>query len=107
MSSQEQRAKDMVEGRQAFPTSQSESISDATSSSLGWGAHGSGPVDKTERENTGRGPQDGPENANVDAEQVATFAEGQVADAVDRKSGTQKVPGETVVEDDYAGGLER
>lgn len=107
----EQHARDMATGRKPLPTSQSSSIKEATSSSLGWGVQGSAPVDKTEQENTRRvpqGEQGGLQNENENAdEQLATFAEGEVADAVERKSGTQKAPGETVFEEDYTEGLER
>lgn len=111
MSSQDQHLKDIIEGRAPVPTTQSNGIQDATSTSLGFGVQSSGPSDETEAKNTKWVSQDdarkGPENPNVDAEQLATLAEGKVADAVDRKSGTQRVPGQTIVEDNYAGDLER
>lgn len=111
MSSANQHLKDVIEGRAPLPTAQTESIKEATSTSLGFGVQSSGPVDETEAKNTKRvSPEElrrGPENVNVDAEQLATLAEGDVADAVDRKSGTQKVPGQTIVEDNYVGDLER
>lgn len=111
MSAQEQKEQATAKGRVPVPTSQSESIHDATSSALGYGVHSSEPVDKTEAKNTARVPADaanrGPQNENVDAEQLATFGEGKVADAVERKSGTQQASGQKVVTDDFAEGLER
>ncbi|KAH7324721.1 hypothetical protein B0I35DRAFT_424854 [Stachybotrys elegans] len=47
------------------------------------------------------------QNENVDAEQVATFAEGKVADAVRRKPGAQKIEGQTPQLDTYTNDLER
>ncbi|KAL0943295.1 uncharacterized protein CTRU02_201181 [Colletotrichum truncatum] len=106
----EASARDATLGRTAFPSSQSQKADDAVPSSLGWGVHSSGPVSETEKRNTvysDRAAREGPENANVEAEQLETFAEGKVADAVDRKSGGQKVPGQELHFDDYADGLER
>lgn len=103
----EASARDAVLGRTPFPQSQARSSDDAVPSSLGQGVRSSGPVDETERENTARGTGGGLENPNVEAEQMATYGEGEVADAVERKSGTQKVPGQEVKYDDYASGLER
>lgn len=77
---------------------------------MGRGVRSSGPVDATEERNTGYSSSansGGHENPNVEAEQMETLAEGKVADAVDRKSGTQKAPGQEVQFDDYASGLER
>ncbi|KAH0427705.1 hypothetical protein CcaCcLH18_09536 [Colletotrichum camelliae] len=106
----ESSARDAVLGRTPFPQSQSRSADDAVPSSLGQGVHSSGPVDATEQRNTAyssTGASQGPENPNVEAEQMETLAEGKVADAVDRKSGAQKVPGQDVQFDDYASGLEQ
>jgi hypothetical protein len=48
------------------------------------------------------------ENENVDAEQqLETFAEGDVAHAVERKSGTQRVGGQTDQTEDFGAGIER
>ncbi|KAH6692506.1 hypothetical protein F5X68DRAFT_188170 [Plectosphaerella plurivora] len=111
MTSQDQHLKDIIEGRAPVPATQGNGIQDATSTSLGYGVQSSGPVDDTEAKNTKwvsrEDAHSGPENPNVDAEQLATLAEGKVADAVDRKSGTQRAPGQTVVEDHYTGDLER
>ncbi|CCF40960.1 hypothetical protein CH063_11383 [Colletotrichum higginsianum] len=37
---------------------------------------------------------------------METLAEGKVADAVERKNGTQTAPGQEVHDDDFASGLE-
>ncbi|KAF9874976.1 hypothetical protein CkaCkLH20_07670 [Colletotrichum karsti] len=106
----ESSARDAVLGRAPIPQSQSRTADDAVPSSLGQGVHSSGPVDATEERNTAyssSGNDDGPENPNVEAEQMETLAEGKVADAVDRKSGAQKAPGQEVQFDDDASGLER
>lgn len=81
-------------------------------SSLGRGVSGgSGPVDAQEARHTqrGNGGDQGPQNENVDADQaLATLAEGEVADAVGRKSGTQQVPGQGPAEEqDFASDLDR
>lgn len=111
MPAQDQHLKNVIEGRAPVPATQSNGIQDATSTSLGFGVQSSGPADETEAKNTKWVSQEearkGPENPNVDAEQLATLAEGKVADAVERKSGTQRVPGQTIVEDNYAGDIER
>lgn len=83
---------------------------DGTFSSLGRGVRGGQPVDATEARNSNPGKAEHEnENANADAEQqMATFGEGEVADAVERKSGTQKAPGDGEVKfDDYASDLDR
>ena len=84
---------------------------DAVPQSLGRGTHGSGPTDAREARETyhksEEGQQSVPENENVDAEQVATYGEGEVADAVQRKSGTQRAAGENPGLDDYASDLDR
>lgn len=83
---------------------------EGTFSSLGSGVEGgSGPVDATEARSTGgTGAGGQPQNPNVDAEQLATLGEGKVADAVQRKSGIQKAPGDGEVKyDDYASDLDR
>ncbi|KAK7741787.1 hypothetical protein SLS53_004851 [Cytospora paraplurivora] len=92
----------------------SEHIGEGTFSSLGRGVHGGQPVDATEATNTTRPTKSGAgggaenENENVDAEQMATFGEGEVADAVQRKSGTQKAPGDAEVKfDEFTSDLER
>lgn len=68
-------------------------------------------MDATEARNTGSiGSGDGEQlqNPNVNAEQLATFSEGKVADAVQHKSGIQKAPGDGEVKyDDYASDLDR
>ncbi|OBR11398.1 hypothetical protein CH63R_03694 [Colletotrichum higginsianum IMI 349063] len=106
----ETTARDVAQGRTPFPRSQARSADDAVPSSLGAGVRSSGPADATERENTAYvsrdAPQDGPENPNVEAEQMETLAEGKVADAVERKNGTQTAPGQEVHDDDFASGLE-
>ncbi|GKT58140.1 hypothetical protein ColTof4_12066 [Colletotrichum tofieldiae] len=107
----ETTARDAALGRTPFPQSQARSADDAVPSSLGAGVHSSGPVDARERENTAYvsegASSKGPENPNVEAEQMETLAEGKVADAVERKSGTQKAPGQEVRVDDFASGLEK
>lgn len=84
---------------------------DGVAQSLGRGVHGSGPTNTREARETYHGGEAGqrsvPENENVDAEQVATYGEGEVADAVQRKSGTQRAPGEQPGLDDYAADLDR
>lgn len=79
--------------------------------SRGLGVHGSGPVDDQEARATrfgGSRGQDDLENDSVNAEQMATLAEGSVADAVDRKSGTQQAPGSGPAEEqDFASDLDR
>lgn len=77
--------------------------------SRGLGVHGSEPIDSLEARNTHVGSyQAQTQNENVDAEQMATLAEGKVADAVDRKSGTQQVPGQGPAEEqDFASDLDR
>jgi hypothetical protein len=48
------------------------------------------------------------ENPNVNAdEQLETLAEGKVADAVSRKSGTQTAPGEKVTDTSMTSDLDR
>lgn len=84
-------------------------------SSLGRGVQdGSGPVDSQEARSTGVRQTVGQqqeienENVNVDAEQMATLGEGEVAGAVDRKSGTQQVPGSGPAEaQDFASDLDK
>lgn len=87
-------------------------LGDAIPSSLGRGVRGSGPVDAQEARETGRGGYgDGQlqQNENVNAdEQMATLSEGKVAHAVQRKSGTQQVPGSGPAEEqDFASDLDR
>lgn len=85
---------------------QSRSPNAGVPTSRGLGVHGSEPVDELEARNTHVGSQ--LENENVNAEQMATLAEGKVADAVDRKSGTQQVPGQGPAEEqDFASDLDR
>ncbi|KAK2031117.1 hypothetical protein LX32DRAFT_681403 [Colletotrichum zoysiae] len=108
----ETAARDAAQGRTPFPRSQARSADDAVPSALGAGVRSSGPADARERENTAYVPEgesrEGPENPNVEAEQMETLAEGKVADAVERKSGTQKAPGQDEVRiDDFGSGLER
>lgn len=98
----------------------SEHAGEGTFSSLGRGVRGGGgPADATEARNTSRGSTDGRaqdqdqnrnqnQNENVDAEQMATLGEGEVAHAVERKSGMQKAPGDAEVKiDDFASDLDR
>ncbi|KAG8160816.1 hypothetical protein KVR01_009080 [Diaporthe batatas] len=90
----------------------SERSQEGTFSSLGSGVQGgSGPVDATEARSTGSmgsGAAEQLQNPNVNAEQLATFSEGKVADAVQRKSGIQKAPDDGEVKyDDYASDLDR
>ncbi|KFA55272.1 hypothetical protein S40293_04967 [Stachybotrys chartarum IBT 40293] len=47
------------------------------------------------------------QNPNVDAEQLATLAEGKVATAVQSKPGSQKIPGVESKFDTYTDDLER
>jgi len=76
--------------------------------SLGRGERGGGPVDAKEASATYSESRQGAQNENVDAEQMATLAEGDVADAVERKSGTQRAPGQDNVQfDDFASDLDR
>lgn len=84
----------------------------AVPTSLGRGVHGSGPTNPTEAREThhvgDKGRDRSPENENVDAEQMATLGEGEVADAVERKSGGQLAPGQEGVHlDDNASDLGR
>ncbi|KAM0328588.1 hypothetical protein ACHAQA_004996 [Verticillium albo-atrum] len=107
----EEQVRAIQEGRAPIPRAQAASFEESVPSSLGRGVQGSGPVDETERRNTeyaepGAGIT-GPENPNVEAEQLETFAEGKVADAVDRKSGTQIAPGESVTDQSFTDDLER
>lgn len=99
------------QGDASVPSERSQDQQQGTFSSLGNGVQGgSGPVDATEARNTGSGFGAGeqPQNPNVDAEQLATLGEGKVADAVQRKSGIQKAPGDGEVKyDDYASDLDR
>ena len=84
---------------------------DAVPQSLGRGVHGGGPTNPKEAREThhvgDESRQSFPQNENVDAEQLATYGEGKVADAVERKSGTQRVPGEKPGLDDFASDLDR
>ncbi|KAJ4385773.1 hypothetical protein N0V93_010204 [Gnomoniopsis smithogilvyi] len=82
---------------------------DGIPTSRGHGVHGSGPVDDQEAQATHVGDSQGRlENDSVNAEQMATLGEGKVADAVDRKSGTQQVPGSGPAEEqDFASDLDR
>ncbi|ROT39094.1 hypothetical protein SODALDRAFT_323553 [Sodiomyces alkalinus F11] len=78
----------------------------------GQGIRSSGPSDATEARNTTQQENVDEnfqlQNENEDAdEQLETFAEGDVAHAVQRKSGTQKAPGEEVVEHDFTEELDR
>ncbi|PSS05335.1 hypothetical protein BD289DRAFT_449183 [Coniella lustricola] len=77
--------------------------------SRGLGVRGGEPVDAQEAAATSRGTDDAqPQNPNVDAEQLATLAEGKVAHAVERKSGTQQAPGAGPAEaPDFASDLDR
>lgn len=82
-------------------------------SSLGRGVRGGEPTDVTEARNTsssrgGAPGDDRAQNENVDAEQMATLGEGEVAHAVERKSGMQKAPGDAKVKiDDFSSGLDK
>lgn len=98
-----------AQGNVSVPSERSQ---EGTFSSLGSGVQGgSGPVDATEAGSTGSirsGAGEQPQNPNVNAEQLATFSEGKVADAVQHKSGIQKAPGDGEVKyDDYASDLDR
>lgn len=99
-----------TQGHASVPSERAQG-QEGTFSSLGRGVEGgSGPVDATEARSTGSssGPDGQPQNPNVDAEQLATLGEGKVADAVQRKSGIQKAPGDGEVKyDDYASDLDR
>lgn len=99
-----------TQGNASVPSERSQGQDQGTFSSLGRGVKdGSGPVDATEARNTGSGGADEDlQNPNVNAEQLATLGEGKVADAVQRKSGIQKAPGDGEVKyDDYASDLDR
>lgn len=87
----------------------SEHAGEGTFSSLGRGVRGGEPADATEARNTSRGgDSDKAQNENVDAEQMATLGEGKVADAVERKSGMQKAPGDAEVKiDDFSSDLDK
>ncbi|KAK1751303.1 hypothetical protein QBC47DRAFT_417240 [Echria macrotheca] len=61
----------------------------AVPSALGRGIHGTDPSDYKSSGQKDAGPQ----NENEDAEQMAVPSEGKVADAVERKSGTQQQHG--------------
>lgn len=87
---------------------------DGIPSSLGYGVRSSGPFDAQEARATADAGQKGDEtlvleNENVEAEQsMATLGEGEVADAVARKSGTQQAPGSGPAEEpDFASDLDR
>lgn len=78
--------------------------------SRGLGVQGGDPVDAQEAQATSRGAAGGQlQDDNVNAEeQLATLGEGEVADAADRKSGTQKAPGSGPAEEqDFASDLDR
>ena len=80
----------------------------ATPTSVAQGVRSSGPADEREARATGHGDASGqPQNENVDAEQLATLAEGEVADAVQRKSGTQRHGDQEPLFDDYGADLEK
>lgn len=99
-----------TQGNASVPSERSQGQDAGIPSSLGRGVQGgSGPVDATETRNTGSSGADGElQNPNVNAEQLATLGEGKVADAVQRKSGIQKAPGDGEVKyDDYASDLDR
>lgn len=99
-----------TQGNAGVPSERSQGHDQGFFSSLGRGVKGgSGPVDATEAMNTGSSGADGDlQNPNVNAEQLATLGEGKVADAVQRKSGIQKAPGDGEVKyDDYASDLDR
>lgn len=93
----------------AASTRQSNNPQDGVPTSRGLGVHGGGPVDGQEARATRIGrPENQLENENVNAEQMATLAEGKVADAVQTKSGTQQVPGSGPAEEqDFASDLDR
>lgn len=85
-------------------TGGTQSQQDGTPSALGYGVHGSAPVDSNEVPEK----DDKVQNPNVNAEQLATLSEGKVADAVARKSGTQQAPGSGPAEEqDFASDLDR
>lgn len=100
-----------TQGNASVPSERSKGQDQGTFSSLGRGVvGGSGPVDATEARSTGAtgSGDEGLQNPNVNAEQLATLSEGKVADAVQRKSGIQKAPGDSEVKyDDYASDLDR
>lgn len=99
-----------TQGNASVPSERSQGQDQGTFSSLGRGVQGgSGPVDATEARYAGSsGADDELQNPNVNAEQLATLGEGKVADAVQRKSGIQKAPGDGEVKyDDYASDLDR
>ena len=92
------------------PDSQDPKAQGTPAYSLGVGVRSSGgPVNAREAgaTDTRASAADSRQNANVDAEQMATLSEGKVADAVERKSGTQRFGDQEVRIDDYAAGIER
>lgn len=80
---------------------------DAVPSSLGQGVTPSGHSDGRGVIGGERSSQQVKQNENVDAEQLATLSEGKVADAVQRKSGTQRHGDQDPHSDDYAADLDR
>ncbi|GAP86401.1 hypothetical protein SAMD00023353_1800040 [Rosellinia necatrix] len=80
-----------------FPGDQSSSVQEAVPSSLGWGVRGA-PAGK---ERPGQTPEAAGRQSELDGEQMRAPAEGQVADAVDRK------PGATGSQPDLASDLDR
>lgn len=111
----EQKATDRIHGHDSpsssgtKATTEQSRTQDGIPTSRGHGVHGSGPVDDQEARATRVGdPQGQLENDSVNAEQMATLGEGKVADAVDRKSGTQQVPGAGPAEEqDFASDLDK
>ena len=79
----------------------------AAPTSRGRGVQGSAPTNKAEAEDARHGAGTDAANDSVDGEQMATLAEGKVADAVERKAGTQKVTDGPVVFDDYAANIDQ
>lgn len=84
---------------------------DPTPSSLATGVQGRRePVNEREARNTGHGSRTGEnelQNDSENAEQMATLSEGKVADAVQRKSGTQRHGDKEPKFDDFASDLDR
>ena len=78
------------------------------SQSSAQGVRATGPADEAEARESHRAKVNaGLQNENEDAEQLATFAEGEVADAVQKKSGTQRHGDDEVTFEDNAADLQK
>lgn len=101
------------QGKTTTTSQHNNAQSSGVPTSLGRGVQGAGgPVDAQEARATARGEQEEqqtPQNDNVNADAaLATLAEGDVAHAYQRKSGTQRAPGSGPAEEqDFASDLDR